>query len=81
MFKIFPANPTHISRGSKFESFDKACKALVEIEGWDDYVTSEWFTVLDDPEENEGMAMCLYETQDQCDADLDGAYASRIEEY
>ena len=58
----------------EYETEDEALEALCEELGLvnDDVVCSDSYTV------DEGDAVSVYETQEECDADQDGSYAPRI---
>lgn len=56
----------------EYETREDAAEAIRESMGWSSVVLSESFAVDD------GTAWCTYETQEECDADQEGAYAPRI---
>ena len=60
--------------GATFATEDEAAEAIREAHGWDDVVVSESFAAGD----GNDSAVCAYETQEECDADEDGAHAPRI---
>ena len=51
--------------------------AVREAMGWDDSVTSDSFAGIDG-NGTERVGRCVYPTQEECDADQDGAHAPRI---
>lgn len=57
-----------------YDSLDEATEALRVELGWDGIVLSDSFAT------DLGSAVCAYETQEECDADEEGAYAPRIVE-
>lgn len=54
---------------------EDAADAIGLAMGWDSVVLSESFAVDDT------TAWCVYESQEDCDADREGAYAPRVVEY
>lgn len=58
----------------EFGDRDEAISSICAHKGWVAAVESPAFSTGD------GEAVALYETQAECDADEDGAYAPRVEE-
>jgi len=65
----------HYLDDEQYPSETDACIALQAALGWSDYVTSRSFAV---DEQHEAVA--VYETDAECEADLDGAYAPWVVE-
>ncbi len=55
-----------------YETQQGAVDAIAEAQGWGEPVVSESYTV------DAGSAVSVYETQADCDADQDGAFAPRV---
>ena len=65
----------HYLDGEQYPSETDACIALQAALNWSDYVTSRSFAVDERRE-----AVAVYATQEERDADLDGAYAPWVVE-
>jgi len=57
-----------------FDSIFDAIDAIEKEMGWADAVCSDWFSTGDGSTD----ACCVYETEEECVADDEGAYAPRI---
>ena len=55
-----------------YETREDAAEAIRNAMGWDSVVLSESFAVDDT------TGWCAYESQEECDADQEGAYAPRV---
>jgi len=64
----------HYLSGETYETQDEAVAALGGAMGWADPVVSDDFPGGD----GHTCAVCVYETQEECDDDDDGAYAPRV---
>ena len=56
----------------RFEDFDAAYNALGKHEGWDEPAISGWYAV------DGGEGCSVYATEEEMEADEEGAYAPRI---
>lgn len=57
-----------------YETRQQAAAAIAQAYGWESPVISESYAVGDGNQ----SAVSVYETQEECDADDEGAYAPRI---
>ena len=64
----------HYLDGRRFESEEEAAEAIGRAFGWGDPVCSPSFPVGD----GRTYAVCVYETEEECAADGEGAYAPRV---
>lgn len=62
-----------VYNGRAFATFDAALREIGTIQGWPSPVASSDFAV-----DEKASAVCIYETEEECNADIDGAYAPRI---
>jgi hypothetical protein len=63
-----------------YETQDEAAEAIRTAYGWDEVVLSDSYSVGNDYGTGDADAVSAYETQEECDADQDGAHAPRIVE-
>lgn len=74
------SNSNGLNSGDWNAEYTSVAAAAEEIRRnyrWDNVVTSSWFAETDE-DGNHTSACCAYETQEECDRDVEGAHAPRI---
>ena len=74
-YRVSTSNGDNLD-GTTYESDASAVEAIADRYGWSSPARSGSFaTVIG---ETECEAFCVYETQEECDADEEGSYAPRV---
>jgi hypothetical protein len=81
MYKIVNASGlTGDAWNAEYPHFKAAWEALRDAMGWRTIYTSHWFNAWSQPGDP-SEECCAYETEEQCDADAEGAHAPRVQHY